>query len=353
MHRALLALPLLLALSACNQAPAEPEATTETEEETQVVSLPVEVTPVNVDSIGSYYATTAILEAPEEAMVVNRVSGIITAIAVEEGDQVKAGQLLAQIDPKRYEYNLKKAQAELNVIDQELERMKQIANKQLVSEETMARLEYRRLSALADLELAQLELNYSRITAPFDGVIANRMVKRGNMAELYSTLFHLVHQSELHGILHLPERELEQIQKGQLAELELSDHTNAYGTVTRISPVVDAATGTFKVTLTIDNQQDKLKAGMLAKAKLKYASHDHALVIPRHALLRQDRGHAVFVIQEGKAQRREVSLGFEDNGLIEILDGLGAGEQVVTRGQHQLKQDAVVEVIDSLQLAQH
>ncbi|USD38783.1 MULTISPECIES: efflux RND transporter periplasmic adaptor subunit [Ferrimonas] len=353
------ALSLILTLTACGQAPANDTGadTTETaqtsETDQNIVTLPVETRDVVTGTVASYYSSTAILEAPEEAMVVSRVPGIITHIAVEEGDKVVAGQLLASIESERYRYNLNKAQAELDVIDQELNRLKKIANKQLVSEETMAKLEFRRLSAIADRDLAALQLKESRAVAPFDGVVAKRLVKRGNMAEQYKELFYVVRQDELHGILYLPEQELSQVRKGQLAQLILGANDQRFeAQVERISPIVDSDTGTFKVTLTVPNDKGQLKAGMFAKAKLKYDSHDNALVIPRTALLRQDQGHAVYVVEEGKAHRRQVELGFEDEGRIEILSGLSLQDKVVVRGQHQLKEDAHVEVIEPLQLAQ-
>ncbi|WP_417347731.1 efflux RND transporter periplasmic adaptor subunit [Ferrimonas sp.] len=351
----LTALSLVWILSACGQAPAADDTSKETDaaKEEQVVTLPVETQPVVQDTVASYYSSTAILEAPEEAMVVSRVPGVITQVNVEEGDKVTQGQVLASIDSERYRYNLDKAQAELDVIDQELNRLKKIANQQLVSEEAMAKLEFRRLSAIADRDLAALQLKESRAEAPFDGVVAKRLVKRGNMAEQYKELFYIVRQDELHGIIHLPEQELAQVRKGQMAELILSgDERKHQAKVLRISPIVDADTGTFKVTLTVPNGQGNLKAGMFARARLKYDAHEGTLVISKNALLRQDQGHAVFVVEEGKAKRRAVELGYEDEGRVEITQGLALNDQVVVRGQHQLKDDASVEVIAPLQLAQ-
>lgn len=338
---------LLLTLAACSQAP---DQAGDAEE---VVKIPVETRTVGLDSVSAYYRTTAILEAPEEAEVVARVSGIVEQLLVEEGHKVKAGQLLARIDPKRYQLALNKAQAELDVIDQELNRLKAIANKQLVSQETLSKLSYRRQAALAEREIAALELEYSAVSSPIDGVVAKRIIKRGKMAGEYEPLFHIVQQDTLHGIIHLPERELDRVRTGQQAELELSGRSEpVIAQVLRIAPVVDADTGTFKITLEMENRDGILKAGMFSRARLRFDTHHNALVVPRIALVRQDLGHSVFVVQDGQAHARTIELGYEDGEQVEILGGLDAGDQVVIRGQHQLKDDAMVEVIPPLELAE-
>ncbi|MBY5993883.1 efflux RND transporter periplasmic adaptor subunit [Ferrimonas balearica] len=353
-HRAP-ALLLLLALVGCGQPAADDAvdtAATETEAEETAPRLPVETQAVQRDSISAFYRTTATLEAPEEAQVVSRVSGIIESLEVEEGQSVSAGQVLARIDSRRYRLALDKAQAELDVIDQELERLNAIANQQLVSQETLAKLKYRRQAALAERDIAALQLEYSAVVSPIDGVVAKRFVKRGKMAAEYDSLFHIVQQDTLHGILHLPERELARVHPGQEAQLTIAGLAQVQpAKVLRIAPVVDADTGTFKITLEVANPRGLLKAGMFSRARLRFDTHDNTLVVPRMALLRQDQGHAVFVVAEGQAQSRTVTLGYEDGESVEILTGLAVGEQVVVRGQHQLKDEAQVEVIDTLQLA--
>ncbi|MBY6226448.1 efflux RND transporter periplasmic adaptor subunit [Ferrimonas balearica] len=357
-HKFAPALALLVLLSGCSQPAAEDTETTatdavETAETAEAApKVPVEIQPVAVDSISAYYRTTALLEAPEEAQVVARVSGLVESLHVEEGQRVEAGQKLATIDPRRYRLALNKAQAELDVIDQELERLNAIANQQLVSQETLAKLVYRRQAALADRDIAALQLEYSTVASPIAGVVAKRFVKRGKMASEMDALFHIVQQDTLHGILHLPERELSKVRTGQSAELTVDGlDTPQRAQVLRIAPVVDPDTGTFKITLSIDNQQGELKAGMLSRARLRFDTHHDTLVVPRMALLRQDLGHSVFVIEEGQARSQAVQVGFQDGERVEILQGLQAGQQVVVRGQHQLKDDAEVEVIPSLQLA--
>ena len=115
------------------------------------------------------------------------------------------------------------------------------------------------------------------------------------------------------------------------------------GHVARISPVVDPASGTVKATIEVTGSKDDLKPGMFARLKIITDTHTDAVVIPKRALVSDDGKQAVFVIAENLARKREIEIGFDDEGQIEILDGLEEGERVVTIGQSGLKDSTKVE----------
>ncbi len=248
-------LPILLSvslLSSCGEATALNEDTQQV-----VISVPVEVAPLPIRNISSNYLTTAVLEAKEEAFVVPRASGIIEHIYVEEGDYVKKGQRLAQIEPRRYHLNLDRAKADLVGIEKELQKINKVYNKKLVSDNTYDKLTAQYESAKATRSLAELDLKEATITAPISGYIAVRNAKVGNLSESFQRerMFHIVQQKELYGIVYLPEKELSRVHKGQQASLNLNafDGADIIAFVERISPVIDSKTGTFKVTLRVPN----------------------------------------------------------------------------------------------------
>ena len=152
-----LALPLLLigVLSACG---AEEEV-----KEEEKYAVPVETTTVVQGDVSSFYSTTATLEAPQEANVVTRISGLIEIIKVEEGDRVSKGQLLAVIDAKRQRFELASSQAEVEIIEQELNRLKKMSNQEFFSADSMAKLEYNLQAAIARRDLAALQVQESMI----------------------------------------------------------------------------------------------------------------------------------------------------------------------------------------------
>ncbi len=347
MNRFKLALPLVLisVLSACS---GEEEV-----KEEEKYAVPVETTTVIQGDVSSFYSTTATLEAPEEAKVVTRIAGLIEKIKVEEGDRVTKGQLLAVIDAKRQRYDLARSQAEVEIIEQELNRLKKMSNKEFISADSMAKLEYNLQAAIAKRDLAGLHVEESMVRSPIDGVVATRFVKTGNMAKEFEELFYIVNQDELHGIVHLPEQQLQSLRLGQDAQVFANKHSleTVHAKVLRISPVVDAQSGTFKVTLSVPNQTAKLKAGMFTRVELRYDTHTNVITVPYNAVVNQDNEFALYVIDGTNVDRRQVSLGYREADTVEIVSGIESGEQIVIRGQQNLKDQSLVEVISALDLA--
>ncbi|MDO6618898.1 MULTISPECIES: efflux RND transporter periplasmic adaptor subunit [unclassified Shewanella] len=332
----------------------------ETAAEEEKYAVPVEVSQVTQGNVSSFYSTTATLEAPEEAHVVTRIAGLITSINVEEGDRVTKGQALATIDAKRQQFDYQRALAEVQIIEQELNRLKQMKNKEFVSQDVMAKLEFNLQAAMAQRDLAELYVIESRIVSPIDGIVATRHVKKGNMAKEFEELFYIVNQDELHGIVHLPEQQLNSLRLGQEARISNQYANNKGSTeqdiianVLRISPIVDAQSGTFKVTIAINNKDATLKAGMFTRVELKYDTHNDVVTVPFNAIINQDDTQALYVIKDNTANRREVILGYRENDKVEILSGVQSGEQIVIRGQQNLKDLSLVEIISPLSYAKN
>lgn len=344
---ALLVLSSLL-LTACSGADATSALAESGDDE--VIAIPVEARQIHTGDIQSTYTTTAILEAREEAFVVARASGIIEAILVEEGDYVEKGQELARLDKRRYELNLAKARADLMGLTRELEKINKVYSQKLVSDDTYDKLNAQYESALASVQLAELDLKETTIIAPISGYVASRNAKVGNLTESFQRerMFHIVQQKNLQGIVYLPENELQNVAIGQQAKLTIAalGDKQIAAKVERISPVIDAATGTFKVTLAVPNQTQALKAGMFTDVALEYARHQNATLLPRRALVSMDDKHSVFVVRDGVAMKVEVHTGFEQDDVVEVLSGLNGNEFVVTAGHQNLKDNAPVNVVN-------
>ncbi|GAB3033743.1 efflux RND transporter periplasmic adaptor subunit [Bowmanella dokdonensis] len=339
-------------LTGCNGA----EATAASDaKKAEVISIPVEVASLRQGAISSNYATTAILEAKEEAFVVARASGIIHEILVEEGDYVEKGQVLARLETERYILNLKRAEANLTGLEKELSKVRDMYAKKLVSDDAFDKLTAAFDAAKADLELAKLDLSETTIRAPIAGFIAERNAKVGNLTESFQRerMFHIVQQKDLYGVVHLPEKELPRVHNEQAATLSITALGNGQvnALVERISPVIDAKTGTFKVTLRVPNDDNNLKAGMFAQVKLNYDTHQNATLLPRQAVLNIDDKTNVFVVKDGVAEKVQVRTGYAEGDMIEVLEGLNGSEQVVITGHHNLKDKAPVEVVNQVELA--
>jgi membrane fusion protein (multidrug efflux system) len=320
-------LPTVLAvllLGACQ--PDQASKAGDSEEETPPVPVETSV-PVRGD-VYAMYAGTAPIEAFAEADVIAKVGGEVRELLVEEGDEVVKGQILARLDGERLRLELSESEAKLRKLQRDYER-----NVDLLE---------------AAFNLASLELDYTQIRAPIDGVVARRFVKLGNTISEGDALFQVTSLEPLVAYLHVPEREYRNVDPGQPVGIEIDALAGEtiVATVSRVSPVVDPQTGTFKITVEIVDDQRRIKPGMFGRIGVIYDVHEDALQIPRSAVIEDQGVASVFVVEDDHAVRRTVETGYGYKGMVEIVSGLQDGEQVITVGQAGLKQDSRVNVIN-------
>ncbi len=174
------------------------------------------------------------------------------------------------------------------------------------------------------------------------------MVKLGNTIEQGAALFRVTSLEPLVAYLFVPEREYRSITSGQPVGIEIDalPGERIVASVTRVSPIVDPATGTFKITIEISDQAQRVKPGMFGRIAIVYDQRDNALKIPRTALIEDGSGTSVFVVEDSIAKRRSVETGYSDRGMVEIVSGLDDGDEIVTVGQASLKEDSKVTVIN-------
>ena len=332
-------------LGACEQNGQESDAT-ENEEET--VAVPVEVaTPIRGDVV-AVYSGTAPIEAFAEADVIAKVSGEVRDILVEEGDDVSKGQVMARLDGDRLRLELKQSEANLRKLQRDYDRNVELEGKGLISSGDFDKIKYEMEALQASFNLAKLELDYTQIRAPIDGVVSQRFVKRGNTISTGEPVFRVTSFDPLVVYLHVPEREYRNIASDQLVRIDidaLQGH-RIIASVTRVSPIVDPQTGTFKITIEISDDERRIKPGMFGRISIVYDQHANVLQVPRSAIIEESGETSVFVVEDNKAIRKVVKTGYSASGMIEISDGLADDDQIVTIGQIGLKDDAVVTVIN-------
>lgn len=310
--------------------------------------VPVEVAQVARRPIQASYHGTAALEAPNEAQVVAKTSGVLLQLMAEEGDRVQAGQVLARLDPERPRLEVQRAEAMLRKLEAELARSKELYGRKLIAADLYEKIRFDVDTQRAAYEMARLELSYTNIVAPIDGVIAQRLVKLGNLIQLNTGLFRIVDTDELEAVLNVPERELATLSEGLEVAMEVDalPGRTFTGRIDRVSPVVDAGSGTFRVT-TVFASDGVLKPGMFGRVGVIYDQRADALTVPRIALLDDTGEAAVFAVRDGKAVRVPVQIGHLDGELAEIREGLLEGESVVTAGKVTLRDGTKVEVLNA------
>lgn len=334
----------VLALAACKPSGAGGKADPAAEKTPDPV--PVEVVAVSRRAIAASYTGTAPLEARAEAQVVAKTSGVAQRVMAEEGQHVRAGQALVQLDSDQQRLRVAQATAQVSKLEANYRRAAQLAEQRMVSAADVDQLRFDLQNARATLNLARLELSYTTVTAPISGVIASRAIKAGNLVQINSPIIRIVDVSRLEATLNVPERELETLKVGQPVQLAVDAIPGQMfqGQVARVAPVVDAGSGTFRVIAAFDGG-GLLQPGMFGRLRIDYDQRGDALAMPRNALLDDDGEPAVYVVRDGKAERQAVQVGTVDGEWVEVRGGLVEDDRVVTAGKVALRAGSPVQVL--------
>ena len=356
-------------LSACNRdgAAAQTKAPT-------VDAVPVEVALAAHTAISASYSGTAALVADHEAQVTAKTSGVLKKLYVEEGMTVKAGQLLAELDDADALAKAKQAEAQMHKAEATFAHAQAAIPKHLIPEYEYEQDKFDLAAQRAAYEAANIQLSYTRIVAPVDGVIAERGIKIGNLVQANQNLFRIVGMNPLQAVLNVPERQLGILKAGQAVQLEADalPGKKFAGSILRIAPVVDPASGTFRVTCQFRDASAILRPGMFARIDIVYDQRADALTVPRSALVEEDGQTSVFVVDKtppapapkaeaGKpasnapaaapsgfvAHRQLVKTGYSDGDKVEIISGLDAGARVITVGRNAVRDGTAVLVLDN------
>ena len=332
-------------LCACGQGDESSEEVAEEE----APAIPVETVKPSRGDIDALYSGTAPIEAFADATVIAKVGGEVREILVEEGDNVTSGQILARLDGDRLRLERDQAEANLHKLQRDYQRNVDLKERGLVSAGDFEEIQYEMEALQATYDLAKLELGYTEIRAPIDGVVSERFIKIGNTIDANARTFQITSLEPLVSYLHVPEREYRRIETGQPAGIEVDALQGARfeAIVARVSPVVDPATGTFKITIEVSDASRRLKPGMFGRISIVYDSHMNALQIPRGAVIEEGGETAVFVIAGDTVEKRAIRTGYSESGYIEVLEGLDEKDEVVIVGQSNLKNGSKVAVINS------
>jgi membrane fusion protein, multidrug efflux system len=313
--------------------------------------IPVAVTSATQGSIASYYNATATLEAEKEAQILARVTGVVNALLAEEGDIVPAGAPLLSIQNEEYRFRVEQTAASAANLRARYERLEKMLAEELATEEEIQTARSDLTNAEANEGLARLDLSYTTVTAPFTGRVTQRLVDIGQNISANTPLFVMADFDPLLARVHVPSREFNRLQKNQPVDLVLdSTGDRLKGRIKLISPVIDPASGTIKITVEISEYPENTRPGEFAQVQIVTEKRDNATLVPRAAVL-TDKGESVVFIPlaEGEkltAERRVVEVGFTDNDNVQILSGLQPGDSVIIKGQRSLKHGAPLKILE-------
>ena len=316
-------------------------------------TAPVAVAPAAIGTIASHYGATASLEAQKSVEVLARVEGVVGELRAEEGDRVDADAVLLVIDNPAISYRVDQAAARTAQLEAAFRRLEQMHAEDLASEEELevARADYD--DARAAEGLTRLDRAYTRVTAPFAGVVTERLVDPGQMVSTNQAVFRLVDVTPLRARVHVPSREFRELKVDQEVELVLdSTGDHLVGTIELISPVIDPTSGTIKVTVEVPEYPRGTRPGDFAEVRIVTERRDSVVLVPRVAVVTEKGATAVYVAVSGDgetgtvAERRPVEVGFTDDEEAQIVSGVAAAELVVVKGQRSLENGQPLRILE-------
>ena len=328
--------------SGCSEAPEPDDA-----------APPVLLVPVELRDVEEHIEATGELRARSDAIVAAEISGRVTGIRIPEGEPAEEGDVVIEIDPERRELDrdtaragFSEARAARAEAERDYERMRRLRAKSAVSaarlDQALTGLEQalsRQEAARARLGVAERSLHDAKVTAPFAGQIAERLVSRGEFVTVGSPLFRLVALDPVEVRFQLAERDSGRVSLGDTVRLSVApfpdQHFEAH--VSMISPTIDPRTRTLTVKAELPNPEGRLRPGLFARVEVGVARREGVPMVPEEAILQRADGAMVFRrVAEDRVERRAVELGAFQEGRVEIRSGLAGGDWVVARGQSRL-----------------
>jgi len=339
---------LLLFTSGCSDGQASKSSSTQarSQPKTRVETLLLEPT-----SFTDVIEVTGTVEAIDDATLSAQTDGPVTML-LELGTRVDKGTPVAKIDAEEAESAVEQAKAQYELAQDRFERQQPLYRDSVISALEFEQVRSERNQARAALNQAQTRLADAILEAPFAGTIEDRFLEVGEQAAPGTRLARLVNTRRVKITAGIPERYANDIEIGTPVQLDFRRYGAGVRTadVTFVGNTIDPQSRTFTVEITVSNENRTLKPEMGVNLRVTRAVLDSALVLPRTAVLRDETGTHVYVVDRSDttavARNREITLGPETGGSVVADSGLAAGEEVIIVGQNNVSPGAPLEVTD-------
>ena len=324
-------------------------------------SSPVEVVTVTRCDFDDAILATGRFEANERVDISSKISGRIERMHFDEGDFVEEDSLIVKIEDnetrlslERVRAEFKRREAELASAQSALDRAQELHEKSIATDANLE--DAQRLydvaqagieQVKAEIGLAEQRLADTEIVAPLNGVLTDRSYAAGELVTVGIPIFELLQLSPIKLEIKVPERRIAELSLGQKADVTVDALGEAQytGEITYMSPSLDEVSRNLMVRVIVPNKDMKIKPGMFARAKISTGAHQNILAVPRDAVLSASDEYEVFVVEDGIARKRLVSLGAEWRDLVEVISGISEGDEIVSAGQHVIEDGTKVSVV--------
>ncbi|MDX5444197.1 MAG: efflux RND transporter periplasmic adaptor subunit [Hymenobacteraceae bacterium] len=311
----------------------------------------VRVFPVNQQAFSNKIVATGSVQPDEQVEIISEISGKITNINFEEGKRVLKGQVLATINAAELRAGLAKLQSNLKLYKQMEARQRQLLEKEYISQQEYDQAINQLRTSEADIQAQQALLAKATLRAPFTGVIGLRNVSEGAFVGPNTQIATLVSTQPVKIDFSIPSRYSAAVHVGDSVRFSIEGTPESYKAIIyALEPQIDPNTRTQQVRARYHNKNQNVLPGSFVRVEVPLKEMPDAILIPTEAVMPELNGHKVFVVQNGKAQAKQVKIGFRSDRLIQITEGLQPGDSVISSGILQVKPgaDVVVQGVDSV-----
>jgi RND family efflux transporter MFP subunit len=302
------------------------------------------------------------VEPLKRSTIASEIAGLVEDFPVEEGDIVKKGDLLAMLRTKSLEIDIREAKAEkaeaearYRLARENLERFQELYKKgvaslqQLQDAETEKDAMLARVSQLeAQIDSHAYDLARSKIVAPFDGSVTAEHTEVGQWINVGGPVVELIDIIKAEVDVDVPERYISQIRLGDIADINFDALPNLSieGKIESIVPQADKESRTFPIKVIVDNKDGLIKSGMVARVSLLIGEPSLVKLVPKDAIVEQNRSNFVYVVNDGAAVPVQVDTGIAFKDQVQITGPVEIGQFVVTRGNERLRPNQPVKIVD-------
>jgi len=301
--------------------------------------MPAEVVKVKMRKMSDTFEAVGTIEAVEEITIVSEINGIIKSLPFKEGSYVKQGDLIAQLDDTEFAAEFARTEALYVQSKSNYNRIKVLAEKNLSSKQELDDALAELKVAEANLKFAKARLSKTKIVVPFDGIIGARKVSVGAFIRIGQEITELANLSHVRVLFSVPERYLADLKTNSPIVIYSSVYPGyqVAGKIIAIEPILNSDTRNVRVVGYVKNPGQKFRSGMSANIVVVLNERPNALVIPNQAVFATGDQSFVYIVQkDSTVSQVPITLGLQLSDVVEVLNGLQNGMQVVQAGQQKL-----------------
>jgi len=317
-----------------------------------VQKILVKVETVKPQVFDDYLDVSASIEPVEDAFINPQSNGTIKAIYVREGDYVQKGQLLMELDDALIRSNISQLEVQLLLADSLYRKQKVLYEQGVISEVQYLQAKNQKEALEKNLDVLKTQLSYTKVYAPFSGMVEQINVKVGELANPQLRAIYLVNMEKMKAVAYIAENYFPVIHKGDPVIIMFSVYKDLKikTKISNIGNTIDPSTGTFKVVATFVNPGMKVKPNMSASMRFITFKTNNAIVVPTQLLKKDAKGWYVYVVKnEGDrliAERRYITIGKVTASKALVLTGLKSGDQIITKGFHLVHHGSLVKIVN-------